>query len=79
MNDIRAKYLQNIDRYCDPFVGGGVLLLDVLSNFQPNEVLLNDINAELVNTYMQVPNNVDTLIERLNSMQNEFWSANTEQ
>lgn len=79
LNEIRLKYPQKIDRYCEPFVGGGAVLLDVLANFQPNEVLINDINAELVNTYMQVQNNVDTLIERLNSMQNEFWNADTEQ
>lgn len=43
LNDIRAKYLPNIDRYCEPFVGGGAVLLDVLANFNPNEVLINDI------------------------------------
>ena len=79
LNEIRSKYPQKIERYCEPFVGGGAVLLDVLANFQPNKVLINDINAELVNTYTQVQNNVDTLIERLYSMQNEFWSANTEQ
>lgn len=79
LNDIRAKYPKNIDRYCEPFVGGGAVLFDVLANFNPNEVLINDINAELVNTYTQVQNNVDTLIELLYSMQNEFWNADTEQ
>ena len=79
LNDIRARYPQKINRYCEPFVGGGAVLLDVLANFQPNEVLINDINAELVNTYMQVQKDVDTLIERLNCMQNEFWNADTEQ
>lgn len=54
LNDIRAKYPTKIVRYCEPFVGGGVVLLDVLENFHTHEVLINDINAELVNTYIQV-------------------------
>lgn len=79
LNDIRAMYPQKIERYCEPFVGGGAVLLDVLENFHPHEVLINDINAELINTYLQVQNNATALIEQLDSMQNEFWSADTEQ
>ena len=56
LNEIRAKYPEIIDKYCEPFVGGGAVLLDVLANFQPKEVLINDINAELANTYSQIKN-----------------------
>lgn len=76
LNDIRAKYPEKIDKYCEPFVGGGAVLLDVLVNFQPNEVLINDINAELANTYSQIKNSVDELIEILSEMQETFWEKN---
>lgn len=76
LNDIRAKYPEKIDKYCEPFVGGGAVLLDVLANFQPNEVLINDINAELANTYSQIKNSVDELIEMLSEMQESFWAKN---
>ena len=65
LNEIRAMYPEMIDKYCEPFVGGGAVLFDVLANFHPREVLINDINAELVNTYMQIKNNVDELINLL--------------
>ena len=76
LNDIRAKYPGKIDKYCEPFVGGGAVLLDVLANCQPKEVLINDINAELANTYSQIKNNVDELIEMLSEMQETFWEKN---
>lgn len=76
LNDIRAKYPEKIDKYCEPFVGGGAVLLDVLANCHPKEVLINDINAELANTYSQIKNSVDELIEMLSEMQETFWAKN---
>lgn len=73
LDDIRGKYPTKIERYCEPFVGGGAVLLDVLANFCPTEVLFNDINAELINTYKQIQQNVDNLIETLSEMQKSFW------
>ena len=68
LNTIREKYPEKIDKYCEPFVGGGAVLLDVLANCKPKEVLINDINAELANTYSQIKNSVDELIEELSEM-----------
>ncbi len=76
LNEIRAKYPKKIDKYCEPFVGGGAVLIDVLANCHPKEVLINDINGELVNTYSQIKNNVDKLIKMLSEMQESFWSKN---
>ena len=76
---IRGKYPAEVERYCEPFVGGGAVLLDVLANFQPKEVLINDINPELINTYIQIRDNVDTMIALLSDMQNIFWSMNNDQ
>lgn len=72
---IRRKYPQKITRYCEPFVGGGAVLLDVLANFRPEQVLVNDINAELVNTYRQVKTNPRALIDNLERMQAQYWES----
>lgn len=69
---IREKYPNTIEKYCEPFVGGGAVLLDVLANFQPKEVLINDINPELVNTYIHVKNNAEAVIALLSEMQTLF-------
>lgn len=79
LNEIRARYPETIEKYCEPFVGGGAVLLDVLANFQPKEVLINDINGELVNTYSQIKNGVDELIHLLSGMQDCFWARSDDE
>lgn len=69
LEEIRLKYPSNIEKYCEPFVGGGAVLFDILSNFKPKKVLINDINKELINTYSQIKNNCDALISQLSEIQ----------
>lgn len=76
---IREKYPETIEKYCEPFVGGGAVLLDVLANFQPKEVLINDINPELVNTYIHIRNNAESVIALLSEMQTIFWKMNSDE
>jgi len=81
--NIRKKYPReigkSITKYCEPFVGGGAVLFDILSKYPLKEVLINDINMELINTYMQVKVNVDFLIAELSAIQNYFLPLDTEQ
>lgn len=74
LNEIRKKYPERIERYCEPFVGGGAVLLDILANFQLEEVLINDINDELINLYIQIRDNVEFLINNLSELQELYWS-----
>jgi len=79
INDIRIKYPKNIDGYCEPFVGGGAVLFDVLVNMKPQKVLINDINLELINTYIQVQQNVEKLIIQLSEIHDKYWNMNDEE
>lgn len=79
LKDIRKKYPDKIIRYCEPFVGGGSVLFDILINFQPEEILINDINSELINTYIQIKDNVQDLIFLLSDMQQTYWNMDQEQ
>lgn len=62
------KYLPKIGTttYYEPFVGGGA----VLFNIQPKNVILNDFNHELINTYQMVKEHINELIEDLSKHQN---------
>ncbi|MCI6272460.1 MAG: DNA adenine methylase [Erysipelotrichaceae bacterium] len=61
-----------ITKYVEPFVGGGAVLFDILSKYDLKEVYINDINAELINTYNVIRNDINELIEILYVMQNTF-------
>ena len=45
-----AEFGKSVNKYCEPFVGGGAVLFDILSNCSIEEILINDINTELINT-----------------------------
>ena len=77
--EIRAKYPQRVERYCEPFVGGGAVLFDVLQTFHPEQVLINDINAELMSTYAQVRDNVESLIAMLSGLQAKYRSQGADE
>ena len=73
---IREKYPpglgKTITKYCEPFVGGGAVLFDILSKYTLDEIYINDINIELINTYKTIKLDVLALIEILERMQSEY-------
>ncbi len=52
--------------YYEPFIGGAALLLAC----QPNKAVINDFNKELINVYLVIRDNVETLIESLKQHEN---------
>lgn len=64
-------------KYAEPFVGGGAVLFDILNKYDLEEVYISDINAELINTYCVIRDNIDELISLLRIMQDEFVPMDT--
>lgn len=77
--EIRQKYPRNVTKYCEPFVGGGAVLFDVLQTLPIQEVLINDINPELINLYQQVKLNCEALISLLSDFQNQYQKTPEEE
>ena len=67
-----------INKYAEPFVGGGAVLFDILSKYDLKEVYISDINAELINAYRIIRDDIDELISILTIMQNEFVPMDSE-
>lgn len=67
-----------ITKYAEPFVGGGAVLFDILNKYDLEEIYISDINAELINTYRVIRDNIDTLIEMLYAIQNDFIPMDTD-
>lgn len=60
-----------IRKYCEPMVGAGAVLFDILNTYEMDEVYICDTNVELVNVYKAVKQNVDKLIEMLLKYEDE--------
>ena len=67
---------RTLTKYAEPLVGGGALLFSVLSKYDFEKVYISDINAELINAYKVIKDNVEPLIAKLMEMQTTFLSMN---
>lgn len=61
-----------LTKYVEPMVGGGALLFNILSKYDFEQIYISDINAELMNAYTAIKNDVDALVARLTEMQFMF-------
>lgn len=67
-----------IKKYAEPFVGGGAVLFDILSNYEMDDVYISDVNAELVNAYRIIRDDVNELIQLLTEIEDEYLPMNHE-
>lgn len=83
LSEIRAKYPKElgkkINKYAEPFIGGGAVLFDILNNYHLEEVYISDINRELISTYMTIRDNVNELIALLSEIEQVYLSADEEE
>ena len=72
VNEILDLFPNSIGTYHEPFLGGGSVLLAMLSSdILCKKYRANDINKHLIQTYIDVRDNVDTLIEELKKLKND--------
>lgn len=50
-----------IKKYAEPFIGGGAVFFDILNNYELEALYISDTNAELINVYSQIKDNVGKL------------------
>ncbi|MEB3120876.1 MAG: DNA adenine methylase [Snowella sp.] len=67
-----------IDCYIEPFIGGGAVFFWVAQNFNIREFYLSDINQELILLYKTIQKDVNSLIEELKKIENEYLILNEE-
>lgn len=72
LEHIRKLLPPTYNKYYEPFLGGGAVLLDLC----PEEAVVNDINPELINMYLQVRDNVEEVIEDLSIL--DSWHENSD-
>ena len=68
-----------IERYIEPFVGGGAVLIDILQNYDVRQAYAFDINIDLINSYNVIKNNVEELIINLKRTETEYLQLEQEE
>lgn len=61
-----------ITKYAEPFVGGGAVLFDILNKYELQEIYVSDINAELINAYTIIRDDIDALLDVLKQLETDY-------
>ncbi len=61
-----------IERYVEPFLGGGSVFFYIKENYDIKEFVINDKGAELIETYRAIQKDVDTVIEKLSEIEENY-------
>lgn len=64
---LRDRMPETYNRYFEPFIGGGALLLDL----QPQNATINDVNEQLINVYRQLQKDARAVIDALAPLEAE--------
>lgn len=65
LGQFKDYFPKDINRYLEPFVGGGSVAFSIIKNHKPEDVIISDSNEELINAYKVIRDNTNELIEKL--------------
>ena len=83
LHEIQKKYPaelgREINKYAEPFIGGGAVFFDVMNHYVFKDVYISDINEELIHTYITIRDSIDELIKILCEYENEYLPADADE
>lgn len=68
-----------IEKYVEPFVGGGAVLIDILQKYDVKQAYAFDINKDLINCYNVIKYKVEDLIRKLDKKEKEFLALDKDE
>ena len=68
-----------IEKYVEPFVGGGAVLIDILQKYDVKQAYAFDINKDLINCYNVIKYKVEDLIQKLDKKEKEFFALDKDE
>ena len=68
----------SITKYAEPFVGGGAVLFDILNKYELQEVYISDINAELINTYTIIRDDMDARLDVVWQFEGDYLALDSD-
>jgi len=67
------------DTYVEPFFGGGAMMIEVYKNSpDTKKFVMNDINPEIIGIYRAIKSDVNSFIDRMDSLQSQYIPLNKE-
>jgi len=69
---LKLKESKTIERYVEPFLGGGAFFFYLKSNYEVKEAFLYDINVELIVGYKVIQKDIQDLISELEKIEREY-------
>lgn len=70
---------KNVDTYYEPFFGGGAMCVEVIKRYNPKRIIINDINADIMNIYAAIKNNVADFMADVDSLEKRYLPLNKQQ
>ena len=61
-----------IERYIEPFIGGGALFFHLRENYPLKDFFISDFNPDLINTYVSVRDHLGALVKELEKIADEY-------
>jgi len=65
----------NIDKYVEPFLGGGAMFFAISGKYRIKNAYLSDLNKDLILTYLVIQQKPEYLLDYLKQYQDEYNSA----
>ncbi len=64
--------MEQIDTYVEPFIGGGAMFLEMCQKYNFENIIINDMNEALINTYKVIKNDLTELLKFLDKYMEEY-------
>ena len=62
----------NFKHYCEPFFGGGAMLLKILETRSLEKIVIGDLNESIVNVYTAIKYNVKSFIKEVDKLEAQY-------
>ncbi len=69
---------KTVDKYFEPFFGGGAMFIHVFNNYKPDEMVINDINTDIVRIYKTIKSDCDAFLKILDNLSQQYLPLNKE-
>ena len=63
---------KTVSTYAEPFFGGGAMFIHVVQNYDPKNLIINDINQDIVRIYKTIKDDCETFIQLMDEMSKEY-------